>query len=219
MIHKYTDEERKFILENAGGRSNLELAGMVNQKFNINLTESQIKGYKANHKINSGLTGRFQKGCVPLNKGKKMSVEQYELCKGTMFKKGNRSVNYRPVGSERVNVDGYVEIKVADPNKWRLKHRVVYEKVFGKIQRGYVLLFLDGNKLNLKIENLGLVTRNELARLNQKHLIFEDAERTKASINLIRLENLIREKKKGEKNGIIKTTKQDRRKHCIVQQE
>ena len=38
-------------------------------------------------------------------------------CERTWFKKGHIPANYRPVGSERVNADGYIEVKVADPNK------------------------------------------------------------------------------------------------------
>ena len=44
------------------------------------------------------------------------------------LKKGNRPHNYRPVGSERITVDGFIEIKVADPNKWDLKSRVIYQE-------------------------------------------------------------------------------------------
>lgn len=36
----------------------------------------------------SGNMSRFQKGLIPHNKGKKMSPELYERCKGTMFKAG-----------------------------------------------------------------------------------------------------------------------------------
>ena len=45
-----------------------------------------------------------------------------------MFAKGNVPPNHRPVGSERISKDGYIEVKVAEPNKWRLKQRVVYEE-------------------------------------------------------------------------------------------
>jgi hypothetical protein len=36
----------------------------------------------------SGKISRFPKGNIPVNKGKKMSPEMYEKCKGTMFKPG-----------------------------------------------------------------------------------------------------------------------------------
>lgn len=79
-------------------------------------------------KITTGTGGFFQKGHVPQNKGKKMSPEQYKKCSGTMFKKGNVPKNYKPVGSKRILKEGYVEIKIADPNQWELEHRLVWEK-------------------------------------------------------------------------------------------
>ena len=63
---------KQFILDNYKGRYNQELADLFNQKFNTNITSRTIKSYKANNKLNSGLTGKFRKGQIPHNKGKKM---------------------------------------------------------------------------------------------------------------------------------------------------
>ena len=43
---------------------------------------------------------RYQKGCIPANKGKKMNPDTYTKCAGTMFKKGNMPANHRDVGPE-----------------------------------------------------------------------------------------------------------------------
>ena len=102
---------------------------------------------------------RFTKGHIPQNKGKKMSAEIYAKVAPTMFKKGNTPVNHREVGSERVNVDGYVEIKVAEPNKWKLKHRVLWEQVNGEIPAGMNIQFKNGNSQDVRIENLYLISR------------------------------------------------------------
>ena len=107
------------------------------------------------------IASRFKKGSVPKNKGKKMAPEQYEKIKGTFFKKGHTPVNYRPVGSERVNADGYVEVKVADPNKWRAKHRVVWEEAYGPIPPGHNVQFRNGNREDLRLENLYLISKAE----------------------------------------------------------
>lgn len=123
---------KQFILDNYKGRYNQELVDLFNQKFNTNITSRTIKSYKANNNLNSGLTGKFRKGQTPHNKGKKMPKEVYEKVKHTMFAKGNVPPNHRPVGSERISKDGYIEVKVAEPNKWRLKQRVVYKEAKGK---------------------------------------------------------------------------------------
>ena len=191
---KYTDEMKQFILDNYKGRYDQELADLFNQKFNTNITSRTIKSYKANNKLNSGLTGKFRKGQTPHNKGKKMPKEVYEKVKHTMFAKGNVPPNHRPVGSERISKDGYIEVKVAEPNKWRLKQRVVYEETKGKIPEGCPIIFLDGNKRNFDIDNLRCITRSELLYLNCNGLNNSN-EITETGILMARLDRAKNKKK------------------------
>ena len=193
---KYTDEMKQFILDNYKERYNQELADLFNQKFNTNITSRMIKSYKANNKLNSGLTGKFRKGQTPHNKGKKMPKEVYEKVKHTMFAKGNVPPNHRPVGSEKISKDGYIEVKVAEPNKWRLKQRVVYEEAKGKIPEGCTIIFLDGNKQNCNIDNLRCITRSELLYLNCNGLNNSN-EITETGILMARLD-ITKNKKKQE---------------------
>ena len=158
---------KQFILDNYKGVSNAELTKRFNSKFGTKVSLGQMKSYKGNHGLNSGLTGKFEKGHIPQNKGKKMSAEMYEKAKHTMFKKDHVPLNHRPVGSERVNVDGYIEVKIKEPNIWELKHRLVWERVNGAIPKEEGIIFLDGNKLNCDIDNLRCVTRAELLYLNR----------------------------------------------------
>lgn len=105
---------------------------------------------------------QFHKGHVPDNKGKKMSPEMYTKAAPTMFKKGSVPPNHREVGSERITRDGYVEVKVAEGMfQWRLKHRLLWEEHNGPIPAGCNIQFKDGNRLNVTIENLYLITRSE----------------------------------------------------------
>lgn len=191
---KYTDEMKQFILDNYKGRYNQELADLFNQKFNTNITSRTIKSYKANNKLNSGLTGKFRKGQTPHNKGKKMPKEVYEKVKHTMFAKGNVPPNHRPVGSERISKDGYIEVKVAEPDKWRLKQRVVYEEAKGEIPEGCPIIFLDGNKRNFDIDNLRCITRSELLYLNCNGLNNSN-EITETGILMARLDRAKNKKK------------------------
>ena len=82
---KYPNEVRKFILDNHKGIGSKDMAGLLNQTFGINYKHSQLKGYYANHRLNSGLKGYFPKGHVPANKGKKGI--SYEGMEATQFKK------------------------------------------------------------------------------------------------------------------------------------
>lgn len=181
MAHKYTEEQKKFIKEKANGIGNMELTSLVNSKFSLQLTVQQIKGYKNNHKISSGLTGRFEKGIIPFNKGKKMPT--VGRMAETQFKKGQQPANYKPVGSERIDSkDGYILVKVRDdgtwPERWRLKHRVLWESVHGPIPKGHRLIFLDGNKLKVTIENLKLVTFAQSAVMCKKGMFSSDPKLT-----------------------------------------
>lgn len=194
---------KQFILDNYKGRYNQELADLFNQKFNANITSRTIKSYKANNKLNSGLTGKFRKGQTPHNKGKKMPKEVYEKVKHTMFAKGNVPPNHRPVGSERISKDGYIEVKVAEPNKWRLKQRVVYEEAKGKIPESCPIIFLDGNKRNFDIDNLRCITRSELLYLNCNGLNNSN-EITETGILMARLDRDKNKKKQELKDKNVK---------------
>ena len=70
MAKLLTDEQAQFVRENVEHRGNQELADLVNKKFSTNFTRLQIKGWKRNHHLSSGLTGRFEKNHIPANKGK-----------------------------------------------------------------------------------------------------------------------------------------------------
>lgn len=117
---------------------------------------------------------QFKKGHIPRNKGKKrdefLSPDAQLKCQKTQFKKGHTPKNYRPVGSERVNVYGYVEIKVADPNKWCVKHRIVWEASNGAIPKGMNIQFRDGNRQNTSLDNLYMISRqDQVATENSIH--------------------------------------------------
>lgn len=141
---------------------------------------------------------RFHKGHIPTNKGKKVSQEIYEKMSPTMFKKGHINENKRAVGSERVNVYGYIEIKVAEPNRWRLKHRLIWEQVNGGIPKGYNVQFKNHNPQDCRIENLYLICRAEQIAKENSYW----AKYPKEIQELIHLKGVVnRAIHKAEKNG------------------
>lgn len=191
---KWTDEVIQFMIENYQGKDNIELAELLNKRFNLNTNGDRVSNVKANLKrrkginLNTGINkGCIKKGNVPFNKGKKMSKEQYNKCKNTMFKKGNIPANHRPIGSERITVDGIVEIKIAEPNKWKAKARVIYEKEFGTIPEGYIIIYLDGNKQNLEPNNLKAISRKENLIMNHNKLRYNNKETTETALTLAKL--------------------------------
>ena len=107
----------------------------------------------------------FKKGAVPFNKGKKwdeyMSEESQRKSSRTCFKKGQTPANHKPVGWERKTVEGYWEVKVQEPDVFKAKHRILWEKHYGPIPKGINIVFVDGNKENICIENLRAETVTE----------------------------------------------------------
>lgn len=199
--HKYTDEERRFFEEFVPGHSYMEIQKAFIDRFGWDITLSQIKGYIGRNRLNTGRTGRFVKGQIPPNKGKKMSPECYEKCKATMFQKGNMPNNHRPVGSERITKDGYIEIKVEEPSKWMLKHRYIWEQKHGKIPDKHILIFRDNDKTNIALDNLLLISRSQNAVINHIGLSNTIDEAKDAAANYANLSNLISKKRKVIKRG------------------
>lgn len=118
-------------------------------------------------------SARIQKGNTPPNKGRKLKdivkPEVIERMKPTQFKPGQKSHNYKPIGTERLQADGYIYLKIADPNRWKLKHHLIYEQQRGKIPPGFIIRFKDGNKQNFDIDNLILVSKRKNMQLNSIH--------------------------------------------------
>lgn len=142
-----------------------KLTEVFNKKYNRSMKKSQIRSFLKNHKITCGRTGCFEKGNIPWTVG--VAGKGIIKPNSGSFKKGITPMCHRPVGSERINVDGYIEIKIAEPATWHAKHRVVWMKSYGSIPKGHNIRMRDGNKLNIDIDNLCLVSNSEHMILNQ----------------------------------------------------
>lgn len=201
MSHKYSDEEHQFIIDNVKGITLKELTRRFNEKFNTNVSENAIANQKNRLGVRSGIIGgRFEKGHVPANKGKKgyMNPEQYEKCKATMFKKGNVPANRRPIGSERFNSRDGILIKVQDGHlqkNWMPKGRYIYEQAHGKIPEGHKVIFADGNNQNFDLDNLILVSNAEELIMNRNKLFKQDKHLTKAGVAVAKVINKVNKRK------------------------
>jgi hypothetical protein len=196
--HKYTLKEIRFLESKVTGRSYAELTAMFNKRFGLSMTANQIGRTLKRFNLSNGRDCRFRHGHIPFNKGKK---KWWTGGEETQFKPGNIPWNHRPVGSKRINVDGYVEVKIAEPNKWKSKHVLVWEAATGKVPKGNAIIFADGNRLNLKLKNLLMVSRAELAVMNHLGLISTSAEITKVGKTIADIKIKISERKKGIKKS------------------
>lgn len=139
--------------------------------------EEQIKYLK-----DSSTRHRYAKGKIPANKGKKMSAEQYEKCKKTMFKKGNIPHNAKDVYEEVLRSDkngfSYWMIKLPGEKKLRYKHIWLWESTYGKVEKGYNVVFKDKNSLNCTLENLEYICDAQLMFRNTIHRFPEELKST-----------------------------------------
>lgn len=202
-------DHKEFIRENAVGKTNEELKNLLNRRFETSFSTKQVKAWKNRNHINSGLTGFFEKGHEPINKGTK-GLFNVGGNSGS-FKKGRVPQNYKPIGYERIDRDGYCLIKVQDhgtwPERWRPKHRWVWEQENGPVPEGHTLLFADGNKQHIELDNLLLISKKQLVRINQNGWIGESKEITEIGLSLASLTSAIATKVKNKKKRSDMDTK------------
>lgn len=98
-----------------------------------------------------------------------------------------------PIGTEYVKSDGMTLIKVSK-DKWEYKQRYLYEKKYGKLPKDKMVIFLDGNRNNLKLKNLMAVTTPEYNCIRNKGLISNNIDSMKTAILAARLYYLTKEK-------------------------
>ncbi|MCL2182092.1 MAG: HNH endonuclease [Chitinispirillia bacterium] len=185
--HYYTPEEIAFIRESFIAHGREETISLFAERYGVRLTVSQFKNTVQRAGIKAGRPGGFKKG----NKIRRINSAAPHL-EAFRFKKGC-AIRSLPIGSECVDSRRqsrqYVYVKVAQPNVWRLKHQVVWEKAHGReIPTGHVVMFGDGNTRNFEVDNLILVSREELGIMAAQRLYFPDAEMTRTGAALAALQ-------------------------------
>lgn len=125
---------------------------------------------------NIGIASRFPKGHVPANKGLRRPSWAPGRMAETQFKKGgfpaNRDPDYCVLGALRVNADGYIDMRVSfapGAKGWRGLHQILWEDAHGPIPQGFAVCFKNGDKLDVELGNLELVSRADLMRRNTVH--------------------------------------------------
>lgn len=150
----------------------------------------------------TGAAFRFQKGHTTWNKGLK-GLQAGGRAKETQFKKGNKPHTWLPIGSFRVSKDGYQQQKVSDtgyaPRDWLGVHILLWVNTFGPVPAGHCVCFRDGNKQNIAIENLELLSRVERMRRNTIHRYPPELKDAIRAVG--KLKRTIKEVERHEKQG------------------
>jgi hypothetical protein len=197
LPHRYTPAQIRFLKKTVPGRSFEEAAKLFNKRFGLRLSRSRITAAARNRGITNGRDGRFRPGQVSHNKGKKGACAPGSE-KG-WFRPGQMPHNWRPAGTEIVDENGYVKVKTRNPKTWKFKHRLVWEKAYGRIPRGRMVIFADGNRQNFALDNLVLVSKSEHAVMNRLGLRSGNGELTRIGKAVADVKLLIAERERGLK--------------------
>lgn len=164
-----------------------------------------------------GLQTRFKHGQTPPNKGLRRPGWGPGRMKSTQFKKGAMAGRaqrlWKPVGAERISKDGYLERKISDESfghldakeanrlrarRWRAVHLIVWEEANGPLPKGYAVCFRDGNKQDIRLDNLELVKRTDLMARNTIHNLPPELKQTVQLLGRVHRQIRKREKNDGQ---------------------
>lgn len=195
---KYLKEHEDFLRKHET-TPRKKLTELFNAKFKTQISSNGLEQKCRKLGLVCPNNGCFKKGNIPVNKGKKGLTGANK----TSFAKGNIPANTKRAGtiSTRKDKNGslYMHIKIAEPNKWKMLHVYIWEQKYGKIPKGYCVIFKDKNTLNTRLDNLMLVSRAELARLNQKYA-YMDKSLKETALQVIKISKEIRKNLKSKEN-------------------
>lgn len=176
---KYTKEILEFCKEKRKKHSVREVLELLKKELNFETSFWGLQKTLSEHKIRGVNKGHFKNGHPCLLKKKPKPPKK---------KKPRIPHNKRKIGDERVDKDGYIIVKIANPSVWMRKGRYLYEKYHNvKLGRNDFIIFLDGDKRNFNKENLYRVTQEEIAVFNKCFKIHENPEATRAGILLSKI--------------------------------
>jgi hypothetical protein len=130
---------------------------------------------RTNGKDNRGESGRFRQGQAPWNLGQRFTAGGRAQL--TQFEKGQKPHNWVPIGSHRVNGEGYLDRKIREGGRgagnWVAVHRLVWIEAHGPIPPKHALRFRPG-RFSARLEDitpdaLELITMRESMLRNSLH--------------------------------------------------
>lgn len=173
MSRPWTGEEDHKLRQLYARCSNAAIANHLDRSESAIQNRARLLGLRkdADFAAMQSSKHQFKKGQTPANKGKRHPPRGRAA--ETQFKPGNKPQTWVPIGSNRVSKEGYLQRKVSDTGCTRHDfvpvHRLVWRMHGRELPPGHALVFIDGNHLNVDINNLELISRAELMRRNSRH--------------------------------------------------
>ena len=180
--HYWTEAEKAYLVQHYPDTHSEKLALALGVRRSQIYTAAKTLGLKKSTAfLESELSGRtrgahgvntrFQAGKKAWNSGQSFDAGGRSV--QTRFQAGRKSFNWMPIGSHRINGEGYLERKMTDlpgPNnvRWFPVHRLVWIEAHGEIPPHHLICFKPGMRTNvledITIDKIECVSRAEHAR-------------------------------------------------------
>lgn len=158
---EFSPEQIDFIRESIQEMSTRECARAFTEKFGEPLGQTQLRRVMDRKCISASVK---RNDCLPVG------YERYSAYYDCMIVKVN---DYHVQGGNR---------KIRNKN-WRLKQTVVWEHSTGKkLPKAWVVMFLDGDRMNYNPENLYAVPLHVAGLIEKMHMHSEDPEIYKTAL-------------------------------------
>lgn len=168
----YSEELKQFIEDKRMKYPISSLCKMINLYYNKKITSKALRKYYYRHNLDY----------------KKDSNRNYD-CRNW------NCTHSKPIGSEsKPDKNGLVRIKVTE-KQWVYKQRYIYEKHYGKIPKGYKVIFLNGDKNDFNPKNLAIAPNKDVLLAYSLELTSKDKETTKLGLQVAHLVNKTKESK------------------------
>lgn len=162
----YSEELVQFIEDNRLKYDINELCRMIYTEFDKKITPKALRKYFYRHNLSY-----------------KKQLHRNWNCVGS-----------KPIGSESApDKNGLVRVKISE-KQWVYKQRYIYEQHYGKIPKGYKVIFLNGDKTDYDIKNLAIAPSKDVLLAYSRELTSSDREITQLGLQIARLVNKTQEK-------------------------
>ena len=166
----YTKEQLAFMEKHGADMTTIELTNSLNKAFSTGHTAGSVR----------------------------TTLKNMGILKSKETRARNCAMNGEPIGSAKI-IGGYRYIKVRKSSggfykDWEREICLVYKNAYGDIPEGYMVVTLNGDKLDARPENLALISKKVAARMMNGHgksFWSNSADITKAGIAVCELDQAL----------------------------
>ena len=166
----YTKEQLAFMEKHGADMTTTELTNALNKAFSTGHTAGSVR----------------------------TTLKNMGILKSKETRARNCAMRAKPIGSAKI-IGGYRYIKVRKSSggfykDWEREICLVYKNAYGDIPEGYMVVTLNGDKLDARPENLALISKKVAARMANGHgksFWSNSADITKAGIAVCELDQAL----------------------------